>query len=88
MPKTRNEPGTESQITFNGDKYKVPLPWKIFQEPLQENFRKCKKRLSSLFNKLKKQPEKLKEYDDIIFSQIVENIIEVINNIPVPDKCH
>ena len=24
----------ESQIAFNGDKYKVPLPWKIFHKPL------------------------------------------------------
>ena len=24
----------ESQITFNGDKYKVPLPWKTFHKPL------------------------------------------------------
>ena len=41
-----------------------------------------------LFNKLKKQPEKSKEYDDIIFSQIAKNIIEVGDNIPVPGKCH
>ena len=46
--------------------------------------RSCKQRLSSLFNKLKKQPKKLKEYDDFISSQIAENVIEVADNIPVP----
>ena len=35
----------ESQITFNGDKYEVPLPWKMFHEPLRDNFRNCKQRL-------------------------------------------
>ena len=40
--------------------------------------------MSSLFNKLKKQPKKLKEYDDFISSQIAENVIEVADNIPVP----
>ena len=78
----------ESQITFNGNKYEVPLPWKMFHKPLQDNFRNCKQRLSSLFNKIKKQPKKLKEFDDIISSQIAENIIEVADNIPVPGKCH
>ena len=74
----------ESQITFNGDKYKVRLPWKMFHEPLSDNFRNCKQRLSSLFNKLKKQPEKLKAYDGIIS----ENIIELAEKIPVPGKCY
>ena len=78
----------ESQIAFNGDKYEVPLPWKMFHEPLPDNFRNYKQRLSSLFNKLKKQPEKLKACDGIISSQIAENIIELAKNIPVPGKCH
>ena len=60
----------------------------MFHEPLPDNFRNCKQRLSSLFNKLKKQPEKLKECDRIISSQIAENIIEVVDNIPVPGKFH
>ena len=56
----------------------------MFHEPLPDNFRNCKQRLSSLFNKLKKQPEKLKAYDGIIS----ENIIELAEKIPVPGKCY
>ena len=78
----------ESQITFNDDKHEVPLPWKMFRKPLPGNFKNCKQRLSSLFNKLKKQTEKLKEYDDIISSHIAEDIVEVAENISVPGKCH
>ena len=68
----------ESQITFNDDKYEVPLPWKMFRKPLPGNFKNCKQRLT----------EKLKEYDDIISSHIAEDIVEVAENISVPGKCH
>ena len=51
-------------------------------------FQKLQAKISSLFNKLKKHTEKLKEYDDIISSHIAEDIVEVAENISVPGKCH
>ena len=66
----------------------IYLYLKMFYELLPDNFRNSKQRLSSLFNKLKKQSEKLKEYHGIISSQIAENIIEVAGNTPVPGRCH
>ena len=66
----------------------IYLYLEMFYELLPDNFRNSKQRLSSLFNKLKKQSEKLKEYHGIISSQIAENIIEVAGNTPVPGRCH
>ena len=68
-----------SSIIFRDGRYKVPLPWKEFHEPLADNYLLSKKRLEGLLRRLKHTPEILQQYDSTIQEQLAKGIIE-----PVP----
>lgn len=68
-----------SSITFQDGRYKVPLPWKEFHEPLDDNYLLSKKRLEGLLRRLKHTPEILKQYDSTIQEQLTEGIIEPVS---------
>ena len=53
-------------VIYENRKYSVPLPWKLNPDDLPDNYSLAKARLNSLFRRLKKSPEYLKEYDNII----------------------
>ena len=57
----------------------VELPWKCAPEILPDNYSIAKRRLGSLYSRLSKHPERLKEYDNIIRTQEAEGIIERID---------
>ena len=70
---------SELDITFNGTRYQVSLPWKGGNfASLSDDYDLCLARLRYVFNRLKGNPELLNEYDQIFKSQIAEGIIEKV----------
>ena len=68
------------KLKFNGDRYEVSLPFKPNHPILEDNYRLSINRLGNLLRKLKKQPELIEQYDNIIKEQKRENIIEEVSN--------
>ena len=58
------------QISFDGERYVVILPWKGYHPPLPDHYDLCRKRLEGLLRRLKQTPQLLKEYDNIICDQL------------------
>ena len=56
-------------ISFNGVRYKVKLPWKEKDAYIPSNYNITIERLKGQFRKLKRSPEVLTEYDRIIKEQ-------------------
>nr|XP_047144811.1 uncharacterized protein LOC100214846 [Hydra vulgaris] len=69
-------------ILFNGKRYSVPLPWKQERKQIPDNYEKSKLRLLSTYNRLKKNPNLLQQYNEIIRQQEHEGIIERIPDFP------
>jgi len=66
-------------VAWSGDRYEVKLPWKEDCLPLSsDNYLLCESRLRSLHHKLRKDPELLAEYDNIIQDQLSKGIIEKV----------
>ena len=65
-------------VTFHEGRYKVPLPWKDFHEPLPDNYHLCVKRLRGLLRRLSHEPDVLERYDATIKEQLAKGIIEPI----------
>ena len=63
-------------ITFNGKRYEVGLPWKEEVFSLSNDYELSYNRLTSLVNRLKQDPTLLKEYNAIIEEQIEQGIVE------------
>ena len=63
-------------ITFNGKRYEVGLPWKEEVPSLCNDYELSYNRLTSLVNRLKQTPILLKEYNAIIEEQIEQGIVE------------
>ena len=66
---------------FNGSRYIVELLWKPGNYVLPSNRELCECRLISQIKRLKKDPDQLKAYDDVIKEQLETGIVE-----PVPDE--
>ena len=66
-------------VIYENRSYSVPLPWKLNPDDLPDNYSLANARLHSLFRRLKKSPEYLKKYDEIIRNQEKECIIEQVN---------
>ena len=88
--KTRALKKFEESIQFDGSHYSVRLPWKCNPEVLPDNFVVAKGRLKSLYRRLSSNPERLKEYDDIIRNQEAERIVETVdrNDVPQVGRVH
>ena len=69
----------EESISFDEKNYHVRLPRKCDPSILPDNFTMCKSRLKSVLMRLKTDPIRLKEYDDIITKQEADGIIESVN---------
>ena len=67
-----------SNITFQDGRYKVSLPWKEFHEPLADNYLLSERRLRGLIQRLKHDPELLKEYNRTIQEQLANGVIEPV----------
>ena len=53
-------------LSYDGKRYVVGLPWKESREAIPSEYQLCRNRLNSLHLKLKRDPELLNEYDNII----------------------
>lgn len=68
-------------VAWSEDRYEVNLPWKENCLPLSSNnYLLYESRLRSLHHKLRKDPELLAEYDNIIQDQLSKGIIEQVPN--------
>ena len=65
-------------IRFTGQRCEVGLPWKEERPEIGADYELCHNRLRSLYNKLKREPELLKEYDKSIQDQLASGIIELV----------
>ena len=77
------------QISFDGQRYKVSLPWKEYHPPLPDHYDLCRKRLESLMRRLRQNPQLLKEYDRIIYDQLEKGMIQKVSQSNVvSDRVH
>ena len=75
-------------ISFNGERYQVRLPWKEGHSTLPSNYVNSLRRLKGQVQKLKGNPEVLKEYDVIIKEQIKSGIVEKVTELESVSKVH
>ena len=71
-------------IKFENGRYKVPLPWREFHDPLPDNYSMSLSRLQGLLRRLKQEPAILREYHATIQDQLRKGIIEAVP----PDEVH
>ena len=60
------------------DMKKVHLPWKTPHPILPDNYQLSRKRLENLLERLRHEPEVLREYDSVIKEQLHRGIVEVV----------
>ena len=58
------------QISFDGERYQVSLPWRENTPPLPNNFELCRRWLDSLLRRLKQNPPLLAKYNSVIRDQL------------------
>ena len=75
-------------IAFTGDRHSVSLPWKIGHKDLPSNYDICYSRLQGLLRKLKKDPETLVKYNEVIQDQLQTGIIEKVSQLERAEKVH
>ena len=75
-------------ISFNGERYSVKLPWKVGHKPLPSNFQNSFCRLKGQLRKLKKEPHILEAYDGIIKDQLEQKVIEKVAELETTEKEH
>ena len=77
-------------IRFDGQKYVVKLPFRESAPLLPDNYQLSVKRLNNMLSRLRKQPELLKEYDEIVRDQTEKAILEAVDpNAPtIVSKTH
>ena len=78
----------KDNISFDGERYKVGLPWKEGHDKLPSNYWNSLKRLKGQVNKLRQEPEILQECDRIIKEQLDRGIIERVFELEKSDKIH
>jgi hypothetical protein len=66
-------------IELKDKRYEVELPWKESHPVLPDNYQLSEKRLKHLLTRLRKDPEILQEYDNVIREQLKEGIVEVVD---------
>ena len=75
-------------ISFNGTRYSVQLPWKEGHGELPSNYATSKTRLKSLLGRLRNEPEILREYDKVIREQLKAGVIERVYQSDEGGKVH
>jgi len=78
------------EISYARKRYTVGLPWKVGHEDLPSNYSVCHQRLQGLLKKLKREPEVLAKYDEIIREQEQAGIVEKVADLEseTPGKVH
>ena len=75
-------------ITFNGKRYSVKLPWKEGRDVLDSNYELSLSRMKGQVRKLRKEPEVLREYDSVIKEQLASGVIERVEKSGQADRVH
>ena len=65
-------------IAFNGTNYEVSLPWKPRHKELPDNYAMCVGRLASVLRRLRKDPEMLAMYDQVMSEQLADGMVEEV----------
>ncbi len=66
------------EISFDGQRYQVSLPWKETHSPLPDNLELSHRRLLSFLKRLRQDPKLLSDYDTIIKDQMDRGIVEPV----------
>ena len=66
----------ENSIQYSDGRYHVSWPWKTNNVELPDNYKLAHGRLQSVLKQLKKSPEILKKYNDVIEDQLSKGIVE------------
>ena len=84
IEKSNYENFTENSIYINQEgRYETKLPFKENHDFLYDNYDICEKRLLSLHEKLKKDPNLMEKYDKIFREQKEANVFEECSNTPL-----
>ena len=75
-------------IAFNGTRYSVKLPWKEGHNSLPSNYELSLSRMKGQIRKLRKEPEVLEEYNEVIKEQFTSGVIESVTELERADKVH
>lgn len=75
-------------ISFNGVRYSVKLPWKEGHDNLPRNYATSLSRLKGQVKKLRKEPNLLDEYDAVIKEQLNSGVVEKVAQLEQADKVH
>ena len=67
------------KVQFDGERYVVPLPWKEDHPLLPDNYRMAEKRLGLLWKRLKRDPDLMMKYSEVICEQEKRGIIEKVS---------
>ena len=78
----------ENNISFNGSRYSVSLPWKEGHPELPSNYGTSMYRLKTQMRRLEKDPEILNEYGNIIEEQLRAGVIEKVAELEKAPKVH
>ena len=73
---TESHDGFNEQVRFNGQCYEALLPWHDNHPAISSDYELCVNRLKSLQRKLLKEPELIREYNQIIEEQLSKGIVE------------
>jgi len=68
-----------NNVQFKNDRYEVALPWQDYHEPLPDNYNLSLSRLRGLLQRLKQNPEILREYNAIILDQLDKGVVERVD---------
>ena len=75
-------------IAFNGTRYSVKLPWKEGHNSLPSNYELSLSRMKGQIRKLRKEPEVLEEYNEVIKEQFTSGVKESVTELERADKVH
>ena len=77
----------DKSIAHTDGRYEVGWPWKPDHD-LPDNYQLAKGRLTSLLRRLRRDPDTLEKYDEVIQKQLKAGIIEVVPQDTDSTKCH
>ena len=77
-PYKQSSDGFNENVSFNGERYEVNLPWLENRPEISSDFELCVNRLKSLQRRMLKEPELIEEYNQIIEDQMRQGIVEKV----------
>ena len=75
-------------MKFDGKRYVTKLTFVENPENLQDNYILAKKQTENLVSKLRKNPEKLRQNDNVIYDCLKDDILEEVSPINKADAVH